>query len=118
MSSLALLIRRENGCQCVSAGVDSLPVLNGWSPIRAVAHHFWGPLSGTSPQQLLRSLISDQSAEMAKHAELRMDTGLANYFCDLTGSPEKGPPGLSPLARTHRLRVRRHRGCQCGASHS
>ncbi len=36
----------------------------------------------TLPQQLRRSLTWDQGAEMAQHAQLRLDTGLAIYFCD------------------------------------
>jgi len=34
------------------------------------------------PAQLCRSLTWDQGAEMAQHAQLRVDTGLAIYFCD------------------------------------
>ena len=36
----------------------------------------------TLPEQLRRSLTWDQGAEMAQHAQLRVDTGLAIYFCD------------------------------------
>jgi IS30 family transposase len=36
----------------------------------------------TLPQQLRRSLTWDQGAEMAQHAQLRINTGLAIYFCD------------------------------------
>jgi IS30 family transposase len=36
----------------------------------------------TLPEQLRRSLTWDQGAEMAQHARLRVDTGLAIYFCD------------------------------------
>ena len=36
----------------------------------------------TLPEQPRRSLTWDQGAEMAKHAQLRIDTGLAIYFCD------------------------------------
>jgi IS30 family transposase len=36
----------------------------------------------TLPVQLRRSLTWDQGAEMAEHAELRIDTGLPVYFCD------------------------------------
>ena len=36
----------------------------------------------TLPDQLRRSLTWDQGAEMAQHAQLRIDTGLAIYFCD------------------------------------
>lgn len=36
----------------------------------------------TLPQQLRRSLTWDQGAEMAQHAQLRVDAGVAIYFCD------------------------------------
>jgi IS30 family transposase len=36
----------------------------------------------TLPTQLRRSLTWDQGAEMAQHAQIRIDTGLAIYFCD------------------------------------
>ena len=36
---------------------------------------------GTSPEHLRRSLTWDQGAEMARHAQLRIQTGLAVYFC-------------------------------------
>ena len=36
----------------------------------------------TLPEQLRRSLTWDQGAEMARHAQLRIDTGLQVYFCD------------------------------------
>ena len=34
------------------------------------------------PEQLRRSLTWDQGTEMAQHAQLRIDTGLAIFFCD------------------------------------
>ena len=36
----------------------------------------------TLPTALRRSLTWDQGAEMAQHAQLRIETGLAVYFCD------------------------------------
>jgi IS30 family transposase len=36
----------------------------------------------TLPELLRRSLTWDQGAEMAQHARLRIDTGVAIYFCD------------------------------------
>jgi IS30 family transposase len=36
----------------------------------------------TLPEALRRSLTWDQGAEMAQHAQLRIDAGLAIYFCD------------------------------------
>jgi IS30 family transposase len=36
----------------------------------------------TLPELLRRSLTWDQGAEMAQHAQLRIHTGLAIYFCD------------------------------------
>ncbi len=34
------------------------------------------------PKQLRQSLTWDQGAEMSQHARLKIDTGLAVYFCD------------------------------------
>jgi len=34
------------------------------------------------PNQLRKSLTWDQGAEMAQHAQLRIDTGVEIYFCD------------------------------------
>ena len=36
----------------------------------------------TLPEQLRRSLTWDQGSEMSQHAQLRIDTGVAVYFCD------------------------------------
>ena len=44
----------------------------------------------TLPEQLRRSLTWDQGAEMAQHARLRIDTGLAVYFCDPQSPCQRG----------------------------
>ncbi|MFO7589637.1 MAG: IS30 family transposase [Acidimicrobiia bacterium] len=44
----------------------------------------------TLPEQLRRSLVWDQGAEMAQHAQLRIDTGLPVYFCDPQSPWQRG----------------------------
>lgn len=44
----------------------------------------------TLPEQLRKSLVWDQGAEMAQHAQLRIDTDLEVYFCDPRSPWQRG----------------------------
>ena len=44
----------------------------------------------TLPDELRLSLTWDQGAEMAHHAQLRIDTGLEVYFCDHQSPWQRG----------------------------
>ncbi len=49
-----------------------------------------GRRAASRPEQLRRSLTWDQGAEMAQHARLRIDTGVAVYFCDPRSPWQRG----------------------------
>ena len=59
----------------------------------------------TLPEQLRRSLTWDQGAEMAQHAQLRIEAGVAVYFCDPTapGSVARTRTPTGCCARVARL---------------
>ncbi len=44
----------------------------------------------TLPEQLRKSLTWDQGAELAQHVQLRIDIGLAIYFCDTRSPWQRG----------------------------
>lgn len=61
----------------------------------------------TLPTELRRSLTWDQGSELAEHAQLQIDAGLAVYFCD--------PAARGSVART-RTRTRTRTGCSGSTS--
>ncbi len=63
--------------------VKNGPALAGWSEYGAEAvRDAIARTITTLPAQLRRSLTWDQGAEMARHADLRIATGLPVYFCE------------------------------------
>lgn len=53
------------------------------------------------PEQLRQSLTWDQGAEMAQHADLRIDTGLEIYFCDPQARGSEAPTNTNGLLRQY-----------------
>jgi hypothetical protein len=74
----------------------------------------------TLPEGLRRSLTWDQGAEMTQHARLRIDTGVAVYFCD-PHSPLRGllaafPSGTGSMAFWPSMAAWHERGHQRAAA--
>ena len=68
--------------------VKNGPALAGHGA-EAVRNAIAGTISNL-PAHLRRSLTWDQGAEMAQHAQLRIDTGLEIYFCDPQSPWQRG----------------------------
>lgn len=71
-----------------SKSVKNGPALAGHGA-EAVRDAISGTISSL-PAHLRRSLTWDQGAEMAQHAQLRIDTGLEIYFCDPQSPWQRG----------------------------
>ena len=67
-------------------GFDTTPYVKNGPPLaghgaQAVNAAITAQIGGL-PEQLRRSLTWDQGGELAQHAQLRIDAGIAVYFCD------------------------------------
>ena len=69
--------RQKNGPALAGHGAEA---------VREAIAQAMGPL----PESLCRSLTWDQGAEMAQHAQLREETGLAVFFCDPRSPWQRG----------------------------
>jgi IS30 family transposase len=75
-----LHLPRMEGFDVTAVAVKNGPPLagHGADAVRDAIH----AQLGTMPDQLRRSLTWDQGAEMAQHVRLKIDSGIAVYFCD------------------------------------
>lgn len=85
--TMLLHLPRMEGYQ-QGAGIKNGPPLagHGAEAVRKAVTRTMGKL----PDQLRQSLTWDQGAEMAQHADLRIDTGLEIYFCDPQSPWQRG----------------------------
>lgn len=72
----------------LGARVKNGPALAGHGA-EAVRHAIAGKIVAL-PEQLRKSLTWDQGAELAQHAQLQIDAGLAIYFCDPRSPWQRG----------------------------
>jgi IS30 family transposase len=78
--TVLLHLPRMEGFDVTAVAVKNGPPLagHGADAVRDAIH----AQLGTMPDQLRRSLTWDQGAEMAQHVRLKIDSGIAVYFCD------------------------------------
>jgi IS30 family transposase len=90
-SAIGTLVERTTGCTILlhlprmAAYASSARIKNGPAIAGHGAEAVRDAITRTIiilPEQVRQSLTWDQGAEMAQHADLRIDTGLQVYFCD------------------------------------